>query len=421
MQFRGDPLPGDRRDELVPIAREGSADEDLLEDSSQRIEEFLRGQGYRDAAAHFTRESEGETLVITFTVTRGRSTASRASRSPATNRSRRRSSRRRLRVKEGQPFSAAALDADVSAIQDLYARRGFAQARAQASVQPAASAANGQQVPMAVAIGIAENARTVVGSVSVAGNRSIAAAELTAGLGLQPGQPFFPTQLAIDRDAMQLRYANLGFRNATVASNPGLSADGTRADVVFTVHEGPRVFVDHVLIVGNDRTSAETIERELQFKTGDPLGLAAVTESQRRLATLGLFRRARITELGHGDETTPRRPGHGRGSAGDDDRLRRRSRGRFADPRTETDGGVATEQLEFAPRAFFEIGRRNLFGKNRSVNLFTRISLRPKDSPFFADQQPARRPTGRASASASTGCSARFASRGSSARRPMRF
>ena len=60
----------------------------------------------------------------------------------------------------------------------------------------------------------------------------------------------------------------------------------------------------------------------------------------------------------------------------------------------ETAGGVATEQLEVAPRAFFEIGRRNLFGKNRSVNLFTRISLRPKDSPFFADQQPAAQTDG---------------------------
>jgi outer membrane protein assembly complex protein YaeT len=230
--------------------------------------------------------------------------------------------------------------------------------------------------------------RTVVGSVSIAGNRSIGSAELTAALGLQPGQPFFPTQLAIDRDTVQLRYANSGFRNATVVSSPGLSPDGTRADIVFTVQEGPQVFVDHVLIVGNERTRAETISRELQFKTGDPLGLEAVAESQRRLATLGLFRRTRITELGHGVETTrdvvvtveeaaATTIGYGGG-------LEAGSR-----IRAETAGGVATEQLEVAPRAFFEIGRRNLFGKNRSVNLFTRISLRPKDSPFFADQQPA--------------------------------
>jgi len=36
--FEGDPVPADRRDELVPVAREGSADEDLLEDSTIRIE-----------------------------------------------------------------------------------------------------------------------------------------------------------------------------------------------------------------------------------------------------------------------------------------------------------------------------------------------------------------------------------------------
>ena len=47
--FTGDPLPSDRRAELVPVEREGSVDEDLLEDSSNRIEEYLRAQGYRDA------------------------------------------------------------------------------------------------------------------------------------------------------------------------------------------------------------------------------------------------------------------------------------------------------------------------------------------------------------------------------------
>jgi outer membrane protein assembly factor BamA len=387
VQFRGDPLPADRRDELVPIAREGSADEDLLEDSAQRIVAFWQGQGYRDATAEFSRESEGDDLVITFTVARGvqyrvaevsvsgNESMTAAEIAPA------------ARVKQGEPFTASALNAEVSAIQDLYARRGFAQARAQASVQPAA-ATDHQGVPVDVAVAITENVRTVVGSVAIVGNRSIASAELSGGLGLQPGQPFFPTQLAIDRDAVQLRYANEGFRNATVSSSPGLSPDGSRADIVFTVQEGPQVLVDHVLIVGNDRTNAETIRRELQFKAGDPLGLAAVAESQRRLATLGLFRRTRITELGHGVETTrdvvvsvEESPattiGYGGGlEAGS--RIQRR----------QAEGGVATERLEVAPRAFFEIGRRNLYGKNRSVNLFTRISLRPKDSPFFSDQQP---------------------------------
>ena len=55
----------------MPVEREGSVDEDLLEDSSNRIEEYLRAQGYRDARAPHTREETNGELVITFAVTRG--------------------------------------------------------------------------------------------------------------------------------------------------------------------------------------------------------------------------------------------------------------------------------------------------------------------------------------------------------------
>lgn len=377
LAFQGDPLPAARRDELVPIAREGAIDEDLLEDSAQRIVDYFRRQGYRDARATFSRDAVGPELVITFNVTRGpqyriasvevMGAASIPGAELATV----------LRIREGQVFSAAALAAEVSAIQDLYARRGYGRARAVPQAQPIVRASSAQEVPVALRIEVSEGVRTVVRTVRVEGNQALSEADLTAGLGLQPGQPFFPTQLAVDRDAVELKYANAGFRNASVTSRPGLSPDGDRADVVFAVEEGPRVFIDHVLIVGNDRTRAETIRRELQFKSGDPLGLAAITESQRRLATLGLFRRTRLTELGHGVETSrdvlvtvEEAPvttvGYGGGiEAGSGFRP--------------TAGGVASEQLQVAPRAFFEVGRRNLFGKNRSVNLFTRLSLRPRD------------------------------------------
>ena len=43
------------------------------------------------------------------------------------------------------------------------------------------------------------------------------------------------------------------------------------------------------------------------------------------------------------------------------------------------DGGPAEERLDVAPRGFFDISRRNLWGKNRSVTLFARVTLRPRD------------------------------------------
>jgi outer membrane protein assembly factor BamA len=69
--FVGDPLPNGRREELVPITREGSADEDVLEDATNRIEELLRSQGYRDASAQHSRDERNGELYITFNVRKG--------------------------------------------------------------------------------------------------------------------------------------------------------------------------------------------------------------------------------------------------------------------------------------------------------------------------------------------------------------
>ena len=91
-----------------------------------------------------------------------------------------------------------------------------------------------------------------------------------------------------------------------------------------------------------------------------------------------MFRRVRIIELPHGasvtrdilidvEEAPPTTLAYGGGiEAGR--RLR-------ADEQRQ-----AEERIDVAPRGFFEVSRRNLWGKNRSVSFFTRVSLRPRDS-----------------------------------------
>src|SRR6185436_2440150 len=158
-----------------------------------------------------------------------------------------------------------------------------------------------------------------------------------------------------------------GYEGVVVDTNAALVEGGTRADIGVAISEGPQILVDQVIIVGNQRTSTETIQRELLLKPGQPLGYSALIESQQRLAALGLFRRIRIDPLPHGseprrdvlvqvEESPPTTIGYGGGVEGGT-RLR---------PTGES--GQAEERFEFAPRGFFEIGRRNMFGKNRSVN-----------------------------------------------------
>jgi outer membrane protein insertion porin family len=374
--FAGDPLPADRRAELVPVEREGSVDEDLLEDSSNRIEEFLKGQGYRDATAPHRRETKDNELVVTFTITRGQqyrvstfeisgnTLVPTADFEPA------------LRLRSSQPFSEARLDADVQLIEDLYHRRGFAAAAVHAAVEIVTPTPPPAQVPVAIRAAINEGPQTTVDAIAFSGNQALTDAALRARVRLQAGAPYVPGLVAVDRDAIQLAYQDLGYESATVEPQALFSQNDTHVMVRFAIREGPQVFVDHVLIVGNVRTSTSTISQELQVKPGDPFSLSAINESQRRLAALGLFRRARITELRHGaesqrdllvtiEEAPPTTVGYGGGVEG---RLR------------VVDSGAGTpagEVFEVAPRAFFEVGRRNVFGKNRSINLFSSVALHP--------------------------------------------
>jgi outer membrane protein insertion porin family len=377
--FNGDALPSDRRADLVPVEREGSIDEDLLEDSSNRIEEYLRTQGYRDARAPHTRaESDGE-LVITFTVSRGQQfkvASYDISGNASVPLSEFESS---LHLRGGQPFAATILDADVQAIEEVYHRRGFASARVSTAVEIVTQTPPPAQVPVAVRAVITEGPRTSVDAVTFVGNAALTEAALRARVKLRPGAPYVPGQLAADRDAVQLAYQDLGYESASVDASPAFSQNDTRVAVTFAIREGPQVFVDHVLIVGNVRTSTSTIQHELQVKAGDPFSLGAINESQRRLTALGLFRRSRITELRHGEENTrdllvtveeapATTVGYGGGV----------EIGQLVT--AEQEGTVAANRIDVAPRAFFQIGRRNVFGKNRSLNFFSSAAFHSQES-----------------------------------------
>jgi outer membrane protein insertion porin family len=193
-----------------------------------------------------------------------------------------------------------------------------------------------------------------------------------------PGRPFSEGDVAADRDRIDLEYRNLGYDTVVVVPRVTLGEGDTRADVRFTISEGPQVFVDHIIILGNERTSPETISRELTLKSGAPLAYSKLLESQQRLGALGLFRRIQISQVAHSgeprrdlivrvDEAPPTTFDYGGGIEGG-------ARLRATGP-----NGTAEERIEYAPRGFAQISRRNLWGKNRSATLFSRVSLRSRD------------------------------------------
>ena len=383
VRFTGDPLPEAERERLVPIRTEGSADEDLLEDSSRAIEDYLYARGYRDANAVYTSQTQKEELVITFDVDRGprylvrnisitgNSTIPEIDLVPL------------MRLKQGEPFVRSAVSSGIAAIERLYRTRGFTrvQVKSGESVLVPENAADPDR-PTDVQIAIVEGPRTLIGMVSFSGNMAIGEPMLRTLSMVSEGQAFSESEIVAARERIDLEYRNRGFDAVVVTSEPTLVQDNTRADVVFRIIEGPQVIVDHIIIVGNRRISTRTIERELTLREGEPLGYSALVESRQRLFALGMFRRAQIEPVGTGaegrqdvlvevEESPPTELGFGGGLEGGS--LLRTGA-----------NGVAEERFEVAPRGFFQIGRRNLWGKNRRVDLFTRLAVRPRDPPAVA-------------------------------------
>ncbi|HXH05143.1 MAG TPA: POTRA domain-containing protein [Vicinamibacterales bacterium] len=370
LEFTGDPLPADRIDELVPVAREGAVDEDLLEDSDRRIREFLTRQGYWKAEVRHTRAVRGGELVVTFTIVRGPRYIVDGLELAGHSAMPIERLRPMLHLARGDPFVETTLQADVAAIRDAYLREGFRDVAIDTTVEERPGGR------VFVRVRIAEGPRARVGAVRFEGRTAIDEGQLRAILRLRPGAPYYEPAAAADREAVLLEYLNRGYRAAAVTLEPHADESRGTVDLIYAIREGPRFVVDRVVIVGNARTSAETIRRALVIREGAPAGLAALVESRRRLTELGLFRRVRLTEIAHSrgtrrdvivtvEEADATTIGYGAGvEVGQ--RL-------FVGA-----GGFAEERLELAPRGAFEVTRRNLWGKNRSVSLFSRVGFRSR-------------------------------------------
>lgn len=380
--FAGDPLPQGYREGLIPIRSERSVDQDLLEDASGAIENALREQGYRGALAPYTRVEKGGELIVTFTIARGPLHRVESVETSGHSRVAGADLAPLLQIKAGDPFVEARVGLVGAAITELYRVRGFAQATTKPDIQvlPPATALNGSYRPVAIRFEIQEGPQTIVNGVEFEGTSAIPAAKLLASMALQGGKPFYRPQLSIDRDTLERAYRNQGFQNVSVMSQLAFAADQQLVAITWTVREGDQMKVDRVLINGNSRIATQLIRRELTIHPGDPMSDEALIESQRRLAALGLFRRVRITELPRTgsltrdvlvdlQETETTTVDYGGGF----------EVGRIA--ATADDGSGATDELDFGPRGFFAVSRRNLWGKNRSITLFGRVTLRRREPP----------------------------------------
>ena len=169
-------------------------------------------------------------------------------------------------------------------VELLYAGEGYLES----SVSELSYRFDPETKTLFVLLRVEEGDQFRVGGVAFSGASSFPEERLRTELELADGAPFrFLTHLR-DQKRVASFYRGEGFPDVRVRSS--LDRHEKTVDVVVEIDEGERVRVGDIRIAGAKATRERVIRSALTFEPGDPLRLSDLTETQRRLNNLRVFR-----------------------------------------------------------------------------------------------------------------------------------
>lgn len=285
---------------LVPVYQEGAVDNDLLNEGSFNIRDYMQQRGYFDVKVSVALTGKDtKNVTVAYSVTPGPKHKVVSVQIVGNHYFDTSTIEELLRVKKGdayQPsgkYSGTLVRSDTSAIEALYRSNGFEDVHVTSKVSDTDDAPGGQHLKRArlsITYHIVEGSQQHFGSVTLAGVDAARATAVKALLSSAPGQPYSLLTLSNDRDAIYSYYLSQGYEHVRVdlAQETAPGAAG-RMNVSLKVTEGPQVRVDDVLLSGRGHIRLAVIENQITVHAGAPLDQAALLQTQRNLYNLAEF------------------------------------------------------------------------------------------------------------------------------------
>ena len=91
-------------------------------------------------------------------------------------------------------------------------------------------------------------------------------------------------------EALTLAIAEQGYAFARVRPRASPDPVNHSISITYQVDEGPRIYIERINVVGNDRTKDYVIRREFRLAEGDAYNPLMVDRAKKRLEALGLFK-----------------------------------------------------------------------------------------------------------------------------------
>jgi len=195
-------------------------------------------------------------------------------------------------LKTSDVYDADRLASDEEAIRKYYMRHGFADFR----ITNTDVHYDAEQVGYVVTITMDEGPQYHVSSVKVDSHvPSVDGEALTKFVKLSPGDVYDATAVELSTEALTRDVSRQGFAFSQVRPHGDRDNANHTIGLVFTVDDGPKVYIERIDIEGNTRTRDYVIRREFDIGEGDPYNHALIERAERRLNNLGYFKKVHIT------------------------------------------------------------------------------------------------------------------------------
>jgi len=199
-------------------------------------------------------------------------------------------------LKTSDVYDPDRLAADVDRIRRFYLKHGYADFRVVSSSADYDAARKGHVINIVVE----EGEQYRVASASVDSRvRDVDNASLQRVVRTSQGDVYNAEAVEKSVEAIAGETSKRGYAFAQVRPSGNRDPATRTVNIVYSVEEGPRVYVERINVRGNSRTRDYVIRREFDLGEGDAFNKVYVDRAERRLKALGYFRTVRIsTEQG---------------------------------------------------------------------------------------------------------------------------
>ncbi|HLV94910.1 MAG TPA: POTRA domain-containing protein [Candidatus Acidoferrales bacterium] len=273
---------------LVPIFEENSVDEDLIDEGERNLVSYFQSKGFFDAKINTHVDRQPQKVDVVYQVNRGVRHKVEAVYFQGNHYFDDDKLAASVVVKKAGFLSRGSFSNDLvrtsqNALLALYKDAGFADVKVQTRVDE-----------VDVTFIVEEGPQNHVNSIRLSGNDTQSFVSLISKhpLHSQPGKPYSPRAVQLDRNDILAAYLDRGYLNATFQSNATAENGDTHLlNVVYTIDEGPHTLISDVVLLGAKRTKPDFIRLITGPKVtpGEALSTGDLLTAESNLYNLNIF------------------------------------------------------------------------------------------------------------------------------------